>query len=651
MLTPCEVPPASKEVCDGLDNDCDGSTDNGACDDDSACTQDFCDPKKKGDKSCTHKDMKGPCDADDNSCTDGDTCDKGVCVPGTAKDCDDKNPCTLDECKPGKGCVTTNDDGKPCDDENPCTIGDACKEASCGAGKDKVCNSNDPCVSAKCDLTQGGKCAYNNKPDGALCDDGDKCTTSGTCKSGNCGGKPTDRNDQNACTTDTCDKDKGCTHAAAGDGTNCNDGNTCTQGGGCSGGVCKAGTPLTCDDKDPCTTDTCDAKAGKCVFTPVVGCGGNCAAIKDCKDDGNSCTTTACTQGKCVSAPNSAACDDNNPCTDKDACAGGACKGVGKSCDDGNPCTDDSCKAGKCAPGAASCGKGDKCLLDGDCILGVCLAGACASALKCGPLGMMSNGLLGDVIIGQSASINTNAGTITWGGKTIGGDGKPGVMVKTQPAAGAGAAAQMRVFHFKSLKINQGVKEKVSGTLGLAFIASSTVSILGTLDGAGVVGGKGSSNVAGSAGASGPGGYKGGQFIKGQGCANNAGKAQGPGAAPGSPCGGAGSEGGAGQAGGGGGGAGGFGGWGYSACSSATAGGDPGFSGGGGGGGGGSGGSLFLIGGTIQHSGNLKAGGGSGGGKGFSFSGGSGGLGFIRVEANKAFLNGSHTGKLSQGGL
>ena len=817
-LGDCTVPPTSEELCDGMDNDCDGSTDNGACDDDNPCTQDVCDPSKKGDKACSFKNVDVQCDADDNLCTDGDMCSKGVCTPGTAKGCDDKNPCTLDGCDPAKGCVATDDDGKPCDDENPCTVGDACQGGGCSAGQSKVCSSEDPCVVAKCDLTRDGKCVYNAKAAGAPCDDGDGCTVDATCVSGNCTGKPANCDDQNACTSDSCTKAIGCQHAPANDGAACNDGNGCTQGGGCQGGVCKAGTPVSCDDADPCTTDTCDSQSGKCAHVPN---------SQPC-DDGNACTQSdTCAGGACVGQGKS--CDDNNPCTD-DSCdpATKVCKNIANSkpCDDANACTQgDVCKAGACSPGAGACNNGDPCKANGDCLSGVCLNGVCASALKCGPLGTTSNGLLGEVVIDKAASINTNTGTLSWGGNTIGGEGKPGVTVKSQSAIGGVGAPQIRVLHFKSLKIAQGVTVKVSGTLGLALIAQTTLEVAGSLDAAGASGTSGKTNVAGSAGASGPAGYKGGGFISGQGCINNAGKAQGPGAGPGAACGGPGSDGGQGSDGGGGGGGGGacggtggnggghastgeagfagaaatnganatgfsgspgagsagcsggqsggmgspygaanlqsmyggsggsgggdggFGGFGGKAsnsCSSVTAGGDPGFSGGGGGGGGGggalllcasskvaiaasgvvsvqggsggsggapgsatmgknptfnikciagggggggrsgggggggggSGGSGFLSSATIEHNGTIKAGGGVGGGQGFAFSGGSGGFGkngggnggkggsggtggkggkggdgYIRVEAGKAFLNGTYSGKLSQGGI
>jgi len=76
---------------------------------------------------------------------------------------------------------------------------------------------------------------------------------------------------------------------------------------------CRPGAMLSCDDGDPCTTDSCDA---------LEGCRHAAAAC----DDGNPCTTDACdASGQCVHANNSSACDDQDVCTLEDHCVSGAC--------------------------------------------------------------------------------------------------------------------------------------------------------------------------------------------------------------------------------------------------------------------------------------------------------------------------------------
>ena len=589
-LSKCLAPPAEAEKCDGEDNDCDGSTDEATCDDKNPCTQDLCDAKKtlEGKDGCIHNPTQAPCDADGNQCTSNDQCKNGVCTPGKAKDCDDKNPCTKDVCLPASGCTQTDDDGAPCDDDNPCTQSDLCKQGGCEPGIAKKCKSGDPCVLAACDISTG-KCKFKPIPDGVPCNDGtactkadsclggtclgkvvdcddgskctddscdsktgckhspntnpcndgnactdadgckggkcagtakvikddcndgnpctkdgcnvktgctyddqkgncsdaNPCTTDDTCKDGTCkggkntcqceadkdcnafedgdlcngtlkcdktaspfkcvvdkhtvvscssgkdtaclankcdktkgacqfipkaDGKPCDADgdvcsvgdkckagnclagsqkscdDNNACTDDSCDKKTGCLHKA--NTGKCSDGNECTVGDGCSNKVCLSGKKTVCDDKVACTTDSCDPKTGKCVFTGIPGCGGFCATSKDC-DDNKVCTSDICVQGKCLISNNSKACDDSNKCTGNDACKDGKCGGSKLDCNDSNECTTDSCKPGVgCINNGhtLACEDGDKCTSGDQCANGTCKPGKgklCDDGDKC----------------------------------------------------------------------------------------------------------------------------------------------------------------------------------------------------------------------------------------------------------------------------
>ena len=123
-----------------------------------------------------------------------------------------------------------------------------------------------------------------------------------------------DCDDNDSCTTDACEKAKGCTHVAAGGG--CDDGDKCTTGETCKEGKCTPGATKTCDDGVLCTNDSCDATTGVCL---------NEAGLGPC-DDGDPCTTDS-------------ACGTN--AGGKPVCTGGK----GKNCDDANPCTTDSCSA------------------------------------------------------------------------------------------------------------------------------------------------------------------------------------------------------------------------------------------------------------------------------------------------------------------
>jgi hypothetical protein len=103
-------------------------------------------------------------------------------------------------------------------------------------------------------------------------------------------------NDNNPCTTDTCNPASGCTF------TNntlaCSDNNACTSGDVCAAGSCKPGTTVNCDDGESCTADSCVPATG-CVHTP---------------------------------AANGASCDDNDPCTLDDECTAGTCGGPESWC-------------------------------------------------------------------------------------------------------------------------------------------------------------------------------------------------------------------------------------------------------------------------------------------------------------------------------
>ncbi len=123
---------------------------------------------------------------------------------------------------------------------------------------------------------------------------------------------------------------------------------------------------------------------------------GKCeGAIKTTCDDGNPCTDNTCDDMTgCGFAPNTAFCDDLDPCTVPDMCVNSVCTGGPPvSCFDDNPCTTDSCSP------ALGCVNAD--VPDGNpCIVGVpyweCLGGTCTckpdcSGKVCGPDGCSGN--------------------------------------------------------------------------------------------------------------------------------------------------------------------------------------------------------------------------------------------------------------------
>ena len=302
-----------------------------------------------------------PCEGactDNNACTTADMCVSGKCT-GQAVPCDDKNPCTDDTCDPSSGCKHTTNSAS-CEDDNPCTVGDACKSGACEAGAAKSCASGDSCVVGKCAITGGGKCVFADAGEGTGCDDGSVCTLGDVCKAGACSGTKVDCDDKNPCTADTCEPAAGCQHQnVAGP---CDDGNLCTEADSCKDGACQAGAPKTCDDGVPCTKDSCSLKSGACA---------NDAAALDgtaCDADGSVCTAgDVCASGTCV-VGGKVSCEDGNACTSdtcdpKAGCLNAAITGACNA--DDNACTVDACAAGKCAAGPAkACNDSNACTSD-----------------------------------------------------------------------------------------------------------------------------------------------------------------------------------------------------------------------------------------------------------------------------------------------
>ncbi len=347
------------------------------------------------------------------TCTDGAVCQAGTCTP-PAGACDDGNPCTTDVCDLLKGCLHVATAG-PCDDGDDCTAGDHCVGASCegtaiacacsgdgdcvGAAFDP-CKGRWECASGKCSVRAGtavvcapagpcatvacepatGKCAQSPAPDGSACDDGTPCTVAEVCGGGVCGGgSPVVCDDKNPCTNDACQPGVGCVFTP--NSAPCDDGNACTQGEACQAGVCSAGSALACPGDGACLVGTCNA---------ATGCALKAAPAATACDDGNACTTgDHCEAGACV-GENACACtgdadckDDGNLCNGVPRCVDGACV-IGPAtvvaCPPGGDCATVSCDAatGLCVSVPAAGGKA--CFDAGPCkAQGVCAAGACVA--------------------------------------------------------------------------------------------------------------------------------------------------------------------------------------------------------------------------------------------------------------------------------
>lgn len=162
-----------------------------------------------------------------------------------------------------------------------------------------------------------------------------------------------------------------CCDGACGGGTDpCR---TCAARGGFGAvGHCTVTAGATCDDGQACTrTDVC---------SPAGACGGT----------GYTCTATQCQAsiscdgaGGCVpvNRPNTTPCDDGNPCTHGDACAGGACVGSAITCAPTQCQLSSTCNGtATCAvankPDSSACNDGNGCTVNDTCQSGVCVAGS-----------------------------------------------------------------------------------------------------------------------------------------------------------------------------------------------------------------------------------------------------------------------------------
>jgi hypothetical protein len=209
------------ELCNGLDDDCDGAVD------------------------------------DDPLCPAFHECVRGVCVP---------NPCSNEftlcpegfSCDPSRHCVPTD-----CGGGATCLLGQACRGGTCV----------DPCASVTCGA--GAVCA------GGLCTGGgcyaSGCPDGGLCRNGACMGDP--------CTGVTCPagsfcRDGDCVQSCA--FRQCPQGQSCQADGFCVSDACASttcGAGQACDAgsclPDPCVGVGCGPKQvcqmGRCVDNPCNG--------------------------------------------------------------------------------------------------------------------------------------------------------------------------------------------------------------------------------------------------------------------------------------------------------------------------------------------------------------------------------------------
>jgi hypothetical protein len=330
---------ADDSVCDGVDADCDGQTDEdyvptattcgvGACHatGQRVCVgghlQDNCTPAAPAasDTTCDGVDDDCSGQADEDYVATATSCGVGACTASGMKTC--VNGALVDSCAPGTGaasdttCDGVDDDCDGSKDEDYVATATSCGVGACKANGTRTCAAGQPVDSC----TPGTPAASDTTCDGVDddCDgskDEDYVATATSCGVGACRatgsrvcsgggvidsctpGTPTGNDADCDGVDNDCDgnTDEGFVVACTGDGvlrcvnsalqtTQCSDGNPCNGQESCSAGACVPGTPPALSDGNPCTNDHCDPSTGV-VHDPLPP-GSSCGSARACDSDG-----------------------------------------------------------------------------------------------------------------------------------------------------------------------------------------------------------------------------------------------------------------------------------------------------------------------------------------------------------------------------
>ncbi len=382
-------------VCDEDIEDCiscpsDCQTCPPACGDGVVEGNEICDPPSTCPASIVDCDDGDPCTVEDfwgsaascNSqcfndilmgCTDGDGC----CAMGCNVDNDDDcSPAcgnsVLDAgetCDPPGTCATT------CQDADPCTVdtmtgSPATCDVVCDNAPITSCVGSDGCCPAGCDSGNDSDCsAYCGN---GVVDSGESCDPPSSC--------PTSCDDGEPCTTDSM------VGSAATCNLQCYNDLVffCSSGDGCCAAGCNQATDSdcssvcgnsVCEPSEDC--GSCEADCGPCSVDPCAGFTGTYCGATAQFPEGTSGTLYSCTGGVTQSTT---VC--SNGCVVAlpglpDYCGAGSCNDYGEACSSDSACCSGYCTSGHCCETGGMGAPGDSCGGDSACCSGNCDAGTC----------------------------------------------------------------------------------------------------------------------------------------------------------------------------------------------------------------------------------------------------------------------------------
>ena len=237
--------------------------------------------------------------------------------------------------------------GTECDDGLYCTNGDSCQEGVCEGGPPNDCGDSAPdCNSIVCDEASRS-CGVVPADEGTTCQLADLCVAGSTCQAGVCSGGAA--NDcfftpvPNDCHVAVCNPVDGmCVAYPGNDGSACVDtAALCDVGKTCSLGNCIGGAPLDCSAlTQGCFDGVCDAASGTCTTSAVMA-GQQCAAATDecnigicdnmtnCNgqpaNEGGACDTDGCFVGQSCNTGSCQGGSEITTCINNDGCCPAIC--------------------------------------------------------------------------------------------------------------------------------------------------------------------------------------------------------------------------------------------------------------------------------------------------------------------------------------